>query len=92
MVSTSSEVVSTIKANQGDADAQWSLGIMYQNEQGVTQDFNEAVKCFRQADDQRDADAQFSLDLRYKNGERVTQNSKEAVKWFNPKRQRSGLD
>jgi TPR repeat protein len=30
-------------AEQGNAIAQWSLGVMYQNGQGVTQDYKEAV-------------------------------------------------
>eukprot|EP00613_Pedinella_sp_CCMP2098_P069310 CAMPEP_0171902596 /NCGR_PEP_ID=MMETSP0993-20121228/1922_1 /TAXON_ID=483369 /ORGANISM="non described non described, Strain CCMP2098" /LENGTH=71 /DNA_ID=CAMNT_0012532207 /DNA_START=1 /DNA_END=212 /DNA_ORIENTATION=- len=55
---------------------------MYKNGQGVTQDFNDAVKWFRQAADQGHAYAQCSLGLMYEEGKGVTQDFNEAVKWF----------
>ena len=33
-------------AEQGDADAQYNLGFMYRNGQGVPQDYNTAVKWY----------------------------------------------
>jgi TPR repeat protein len=45
-------------AEQGDADAQLLLGIMYNNGEGVLQDYKEAVKWFRLAAEQGDANAQ----------------------------------
>ena len=47
--------------DQGDAAAQFNLGFMYYNGQGVPQDYILAVKWFRLAADQGYADAQFSL-------------------------------
>ena len=42
-------------AEQGDATAQFNLGIMYYNGQGVTQDDSEAVRWLRKAAEQGDA-------------------------------------
>ena len=48
-------------ADQGDATAQYDLGLMYAKGQGVPQDYAEAVKWFRKAADQGDASAQYNL-------------------------------
>ena len=45
-------------AEQGDADAQFNLGLMYHNGQGVPQDHAEAARWSRKAAEQRDAEAQ----------------------------------
>jgi TPR repeat protein len=37
------------RANAGDADAQYNLGVMYDNGEGVPEDDVEAVAWFRQA-------------------------------------------
>ena len=42
-------------AEQGDADAQYSLGVMYVNGEGVPQDFGEAYKWFNLATTYADA-------------------------------------
>ena len=44
-----------LRAEQGDADAQYTLGFMYANGRGVPQDYQEAVRLFRLAADQEDA-------------------------------------
>ena len=59
------------KAEAGDATAQYSLGLMYYNGEGVPKDSAEAVKWYRKAADQGYADAQFNLGLNYANGEGV---------------------
>ena len=45
------------KAEAGDADAQYNLGLMYVLGEGVEQDFKEAVKWYQKAADQGDADS-----------------------------------
>ena len=45
-------------AEQGDAEAQFSLGIMYDSGRGVPQDATEAIRWYRLAADQGFADAQ----------------------------------
>ena len=69
-------------AEQGDANAQYNLGMMYNNGTGVEQDFKEAVKWYRKAAEQGDAEAQSNLGLKYDNGEGVEQDFKEAAKWY----------
>ena len=69
-------------AEQGNASAQFSLGVMYNNGQGVKQDDVEAVKWYRKAAKQGDASAQFNLGDMYADGRGVKQDDVEAVKWF----------
>lgn len=40
------------KANQGNAEAQFNLGVMHRNGDGVVQDNKEAVKWYRKAAEQ----------------------------------------
>ena len=52
-------------ADQGDANAQYNLGIMYDNGQGVPQDYAAAAAWYRKAADQGDARGQSNLGLMY---------------------------
>ena len=69
-------------AEQGDAKAQFNLGLMYGNGRGVKQDDFEAVKWYRKAAEQGDADAQVNLGSAYSAGRGVKQDDFKAVKWF----------
>ena len=69
-------------AEQGNAYAQFSLGVMYANGQGVTQDYKEAVEWYRRSAEQGFAIAQSNLGVMYANGRGVSQDYKEAVKWL----------
>ena len=69
-------------AAQKDAGAQFNLGVMYANGQGVSQDYKEAVKWYRLAAAQGYASAQFNLGVSYAKGQGVSQDYKEAVKWY----------
>jgi TPR repeat protein len=69
-------------AEQGDADAQYSLGFAYENGRGVTQDYAAAFSWYRKAADQGNAYAQVNLGAMYANGTGVTQNETIAVSWF----------
>ncbi len=55
---------------------------MYDNGQGVPQDYAEAVKWYRMAAEQGDAKAQSNLGFMYDNGQGVPQDYAEAAKWF----------
>ena len=48
-------------AEQGDVDAQYDLGDMYYDRDGIMQDYVEAAKWYRKAADQGDASAQYNL-------------------------------
>jgi hypothetical protein len=66
----------------GHADAQNTLGYMYQNGLGVTKDDAEAVGWFRKAAAQGHALAQNNLGHMYQNGLGVTKDDAEAVGWY----------
>ena len=70
-------------AEQGDADAQFNLGVMYANGEGVPQDAAEAVRWYRLSADQGNASAQNNLGLSYSNGEGVLKDSVLAHMGFN---------
>ena len=69
----------TPPAEQGNAEASYRLGFMYQWEM---QDYKTAVKWYTLAAEQGDARAQFALGFMYKNGEGILQDYKTAVKWY----------
>ena len=71
------------KAESGDAVAQYVLGLMYDNGQGVPKDDAEAVKWYRLAADQGYALPQFNLGLKYFNGEGVPKDLVQAHAWWN---------
>ena len=71
-----------LAAEQGDAEAQFQLGKMYANGDGVARDDAEAVKWYRKAAEQGDAGAQFVLGEMYTKGQGVPRNNTEAAKWF----------
>ena len=70
------------QAECGDVNAQFRLGVCYENGTGVNQNFDEAVKWYRAAAEQGYAAAQCNLGSDYYNGTGVTQNFDEAVRWF----------
>ena len=69
-------------AEQGYAKAQYNLGVVYAQGQGVAKDDAEAVKWYRKAAEQGNAEAQYNLGVMYDNGEGVPQDDAEAVKWY----------
>ena len=70
-------------ALQGDDKAQFNLGFMYSNGQGVAQDYVEAVKWYKLAAAQGNASAQLNLGFMYYNGQGVAQDYVEAYIWSN---------
>lgn len=70
-------------ADQGNADAQDSVGSMYEQGKGVPQNYAEALKWYRKAAEQGDSSAQTSLGGMYEWGLGVPQNYIWAHRWFN---------
>jgi TPR repeat protein len=70
-------------ADQGHAEAQYSLGKCYANGKGVTKDEVEAVKWYRKSADQGYAEAQYNLGVCYDNGEGVLKDEIEAYAYCN---------
>ena len=71
------------KAEQGDASAQFNLGLAYEDGLGVAKDQVEAAKWYRKAAEQGHAKAQFNLGVAYDNGRGVAKDQVEAYAWFN---------
>ena len=69
-------------AAQGEARAQYYLGMMYRFGLGVPKDKSEAIKWFRLAADAGNVYAQSILGFMYADGEGVPKNDAEAVKWY----------
>jgi TPR repeat protein len=70
------------KAEQGDAQAQFDLGWMYDEGKSVEQDSAEAAKWYREAASRGQKRAQFKLGFMYSTGRGVERNDVEAVKWL----------
>ena len=72
-----------VRAEQGDATSQFSLGVRYTSGSGVPQDSREAIKWLLLAAGQGYSLAQHVLGDAYDNGWwLVPKDSKEAVKWY----------
>ena len=80
MTSTHENLVDTLEqADAGDAEAQYSLGMMYAYGEGVPEDSLEAVKWYRKSAEQGNADAQNMLGDCYDIGMGVQIDDAEAV-------------
>ena len=69
-------------ADQGNASAQFNLGLMYENGRGVLKDDKQATKWFRKAADQGDAEAQFMMGNLYNSGDAVDRDHLKAFKFW----------
>ncbi|WP_449370697.1 tetratricopeptide repeat protein [Thiomonas sp.] len=69
-------------AEQGDAQAQYTLGLIYVIGRGVPQDYAMAAYWYRKAAEQGHAGAQFNLGLLYDDGRGVPQNYAKAIQWY----------
>ena len=70
-------------AGQGDAKAQYNLGVMYDVGERVTQDDKEAVRWYTLAAEQEHAKAQYNLGVMYALGEGVIKDYVYAHMWGN---------
>ncbi len=71
------------RREQGFANAQFALGLMYAVGQGVPQDYAAALKWFRRAAERDFAGGQHFLGTMYADGLGVPRDYVEAHKWFN---------
>ena len=72
----------TAAAERGEARAQFNLGSMYENGEGVPEDDATAVKWYTKAAEQGNANAQSNLGLMYDHGRGVPEDDATAVKWY----------
>lgn len=68
-------------AEQGNIEAQFNLGIMYEKGNGVSKDLKEALQWYRLAADQGDAMAQYNIGVYYAQGMGVAKDFKESMRW-----------
>ena len=69
-------------AERGDVVAQYNLGVMHENGQGIPQDYAEAVRWYTRAAEQGNAGAQFNLGILYEYGAGLPQNNIMAHMWY----------
>ena len=67
---------------QGDANAQYNLGVLYSNGHGVPLDYGQARQWFEKAAALGNAKAQSSLGVLYDDGYGVSQDHRQARHWF----------
>ncbi|WVM92675.1 tetratricopeptide repeat protein [Halopseudomonas pachastrellae] len=69
-------------AEQGHADAQYNLALLYDHGEGVALDDREAVRWYTAAAEQGDASAQYNLAIMYDEGEGVPVDDRRAIEWY----------
>jgi len=69
-------------AELGDVEAQYNLGVMYDEGTSVEQDFGKAAEWYRKAAEQGFVDAQANLGMMYYHGIGVSRDHKEAARWL----------
>jgi hypothetical protein len=71
-----------VLAEDGHADSQFSMGVLYANGFGVALDDAEALKWYGLAADQGHAEAMCNIAIMHANGWGVPQSDAEAFKWY----------
>lgn len=72
----------TVKANQGDLQAQLELGRIYFGGLDVPQDYQQSFTWYSKAADQDDAEAQYNLGTMYFLGKGVAKDDQQAIAWY----------
>ena len=71
-----------VGAEQGNAGAQYDLGVMNLQGEGGPKNYTAAVQWFRKAAEQGHVDAQYNLGVMYMLGQGVSQDYAQAAQWF----------
>lgn len=79
-------------AEQGNTEAQFKLGALYEQGCGVPQDDAMAAQWYRKAAQQGDARAQFRLGVLYEQGRGVPQDYAVAAQWYYQAAQQGDAD
>lgn len=69
-------------ARQGNANAEYNLGVLYDNGYGVARDYQKAMHWYRKAAAQHFARAEHNLGVMYEMGHGVPKDLKQAGQWF----------
>ena len=71
-----------LAAEQGMAQAQYNLAVMYDEGSGVDQNFPIAAQLYKLAADQGYVPAQYNLAVMYESGSGVEQDDSQAATWY----------
>lgn len=82
----------TRKAETGDAQAQFELGLAYDEGRNKAQDFGLAAEWYKKSAEQGNASAQNNLGVLNRNGFGMPQNKEEAARWFTKAAQQCNPD
>ncbi|MBU5616205.1 SEL1-like repeat protein [Psychrobacter sp. TAE2020] len=55
---------------------------MYEEGEGISQDYNMAMKWYQDSADQDDADAQYRIGVLYAQGKGISKNKLQAQQWY----------
>jgi len=69
-------------ADEGVAEAQFDLGVLYAQGLGVRRDLTEATNWYRKAAEQGNAEAEFALGQMFSRGWGVPRDEADALRWF----------
>ena len=69
-------------AGQGYGSAQYALGVLYKNGEGVKRDYKKAIYWYSKAAEQEYSSAQYDLGVLYYYGEGVKRDYKKAIYWY----------
>ena len=69
-------------AREGQASAQYNMGVIYAGGIGVSRDYRRAIQWYRQAAEQGYARAQYNLGVLYRDGSGVARDPARARRWF----------
>ena len=70
------------KAAGGNVPALYTLGLMYEQGYGVTQDKSRAASCYRKAAEKGHVQAQYRLGYLYCHGQGVPRDLQQATEWY----------
>lgn len=70
------------EAEEGVAEAQYDLAVMYEEGEGTTQDIKKAFEWYKRAAEQGLPQAQYVLGVMYKEGKGAPQRDNLALKWY----------
>jgi len=79
-------------AEQGNAFAQFNLGLAYEKGQGVKQDYKQAIEWYTKSAEQGNAFAQFNLGTLYYFGQGVKQDFNKAIEWYTKSAEQGNAD
>jgi TPR repeat protein len=69
-------------AEQGEAKAQFKLGVMYEMGQYVTQNYTQAVSWYIKAAELGNSNARYNLAIKYQTGQGVPKDDTQAAYWY----------